>query len=155
MVLHVPTFSPKPSDITRTWFEIDATDLTLGRLATEVASRLKGKHKPIYSPHVDTGDHIVIINADKVYLEPGKASKTFFFTHSGFPGGIKQASLADRLATKPDQVIRQAVKGMLPKNSLGRQQLTKLKVYSGATHPHAAQQPVKLELPQARRKATA
>ncbi len=155
MVLHVRTFSPKQSDITRTWFEIDATDLTLGRLATEVAMRLKGKHKPIYSPHVDTGDHIVIINASKVYMETGKAAKTFFFTHSGYPGGIKQYSMTDRLATKPDEVIRQAVKGMLPKNSLGRQQLRKLKVYSGATHPHEAQQPVKLELPQARRKPQA
>jgi large subunit ribosomal protein L13 len=155
MDLHVRTFSPKPSDITRTWLEIDATDLTLGRLATEVALRLRGKHKPIFTPHMDTGDFIVIVNADKVYLEPNKAGKTFFHTHSGFPGGIRSASLAERLATKPEAVIMQAVKGMLPKNSLGRQQLTKLKVYSGPTHPHAAQQPVKLELPQARRKPAA
>jgi large subunit ribosomal protein L13 len=155
MVLHVPTFSPKQSDITRNWFEIDATDLTLGRLATEVALRLKGKHKPIYSPHVDTGDFIVIVNASKVYLEPNKAAKTFFYTHSGYPGGLSQTSLSDRLVTKPDEVIRQAVRGMLPKNSLGRQQLSKLKVYRGATHPHEAQAPVKLELPQAKRKPTA
>ncbi len=155
MVLHVPTFSPKQSDITRTWYEIDATDLTLGRLATEVALRLKGKHKPIYSPHVDTGDHIVIVNASKVYLEPGKAARTFFYTHSGYPGGLHQKSMTDRLATKPEEVIRQAVRGMLPKNSLGRQQLTKLKVYQGALHPHEAQKPVKLELPQARRKTPA
>jgi large subunit ribosomal protein L13 len=155
MDLHVRTFSPKPSDITRNWIEIDATDLTLGRLATEVAFRLRGKHKPIFTPHVDTGDFIVIVNADKVYLEPTKAGKTFFHTHSGFPGGIRSASFAQRLATKPEQVIMQAVKGMLPKNTLGRQQLTKLKVYAGPTHPHAAQQPVKLELPQARRKPAA
>ncbi len=155
MVLHVRTYSPKPSEITRTWFEIDATDLTLGRLATEVALRLRGKHKPIYSPHMDTGDFIVVINADKVYFEPNKAAKTFFYTHSGFPGGIKTATMTQRLATKPEEVIRQAVRGMLPKNTLGRAQLSKLKVYVGESHPHSAQGPVKLELPQARRKPAA
>jgi large subunit ribosomal protein L13 len=155
MDLHVRTFSPKPSDITRTWIEIDATDLTLGRLATEVALRLRGKHKAIFAPHVDTGDFIVIVNADKVYLEPNKAGKIFFHHHSGYPGGMKSATFAQRLATKPEEVIRQAVRGMLPKNSLGRQQLGKLKVYAGPSHPHSAQSPVKLDLPQARRKPAA
>jgi large subunit ribosomal protein L13 len=153
--LHVRTYSPKPSEITRTWFEIDATDLTLGRLATEVALRLKGKHKPIYTPHLDTGDFIVIVNADKVFLDPNKAAKTFYHRHSGYPGGMRTFTQAQRLATKPEEVIRQAVRGMLPKNTLGRQQLGKLKVYQGASHPHAAQGPVKLELPQARRNPAA
>lgn len=155
MDLHVRTFSPKPSDITRTWYEIDATDLTLGRLATEVALRLRGKHKPIFSPHMDTGDFIIIVNADKVYLDPNKAGKTFFHRHSGYPGGLRTFTQAERLATKPDEVVRQAVRGMLPKNTLGRQQLSKLKVYTGESHPHSAQGPVKLELPQAKRKPAA
>lgn len=145
------TFSPKPSDIQRTWYEVDATGMTLGRLATEVASRLRGKHKPIFSPHVDTGDHVIIVNVSAIALDGNKAGKTFFHHHSGFPGGLTTTSIADRFATKPEEVVRQAVKGMLPKNSLGRQMISKLKVYSGPTHPHGAQMPVKLDLPDARR----
>jgi len=147
----VRTFSPKPSDIQRTWYEVDATGMTLGRLATEVASRLRGKHKPIFSPHVDTGDHVIIVNVSAIALDGNKAGKTFFHHHSGFPGGLTTTSIADRFAAKPEEVVRQAVKGMLPKNSLGRQMISKLKVYSGPTHPHGAQMPVKLDLPDARR----
>ncbi len=145
------TFSPKAADITRAWLEIDATDLTLGRLATEVASRLRGKHKPIFAPHVDTGDFIIIVNADKVYLNQKKAGEKLYQKYSGYPGGLKSRSYAELLDTKPEEMIRITVRGMLPKNTLGRQQLSKLKVYSGPTHPHGAQGPVKLELPQARK----
>lgn len=145
------TFSPKPSDIQRSWFVVDADGLTLGRLATEVARRLRGKHKVIFATHLDTGDHVIVINADKVYMEPNKAQRTFFHHYSGYPGGMKTASIAERIATKPEAVVREAVKGMLPKNSLGRQQLRKLKVYSGPEHPHGAQKPVTLALPDAKR----
>ena len=145
------TFSPKPADITRAWLEVDADGLTLGRLSTEVARRLRGKHKVIFSPHVDTGDHVIVINAAKVHMDAGKAGRTFFHQHSGFPGGLTTSSMAQRLSVKPEEVVRQAIRGMLPKNTLGRQQLSKLKVYAGATHPHGAQQPVKLDLPDARR----
>jgi large subunit ribosomal protein L13 len=145
------TFTPKSADITKNWTEIDADGLTLGRLCTEVARRLRGKHKPIYTPNVDTGDFIVIVNADKVYMDATKAARTIHHTHSGFPGGIKSATMTERLANKPEEVVRQAVRGMLPKTSLGRQQLTKLKVYSGPSHPHSAQSPTKLDLSDARR----
>ena len=151
MVLRVRTFSPKASDIQRTWLEVDATGMTLGRLATEVASRLRGKHKPIFSPHVDTGDHVIITNVSAMAIDGNKADKTFYHHHSGFPGGLTSVSIAQRFATKPEEVVRQAVKGMLPKNSLGRQMIRKLKVYAGPTHPHSAQMPVKLDLPDARR----
>jgi large subunit ribosomal protein L13 len=147
----VRTFSPKPADIQRSWFVVDADGLTLGRLATEVARRLRGKHKVIFAPHVDTGDHVIVINADKVYMEPNKAARTFYHHYSGYPGGMKTASIAERLVTKPEAVVREAVKGMLPKNSLGRQQLRKLKVYAGPEHPHSAQRPVALSLPDAKR----
>lgn len=145
------TFHPKAADIHHAWLEVDATDMTLGRLATEVASRLRGKHKPTFAPNVDTGDHVIIVNADKVYLNGKKAAEKQFQRYSGFPGGLKSRSYTDLLATKPDELIRITVRGMLPKNSLGRQMLLKLKVYSGPTHPHEAQKPVKLDLPQARR----
>jgi large subunit ribosomal protein L13 len=147
----VPTFSPKQSDITRAWLEVDATGMTLGRLSTEVASRLRGKHKPIFSPHVDTGDHVIIINADKIALDAKKADEKFHHRYSGFPGGLRSRSYAELLATKPEELIRISVKGMLPKNSLGRQMLRKLKVYAGPAHPHGAQQPVKVDFPQARK----
>jgi large subunit ribosomal protein L13 len=147
----VRTFSPKPADIQRTWFEVDATGMTLGRLATEVALRLRGKHKVIFAPHVDTGDHVIIINASQMAVDANKAAKTFHYRHSGFPGGLTTTSVAERFAKKPEELVRSAVRGMLPKNSLGRQMLSKLKVYSGPTHPHAAQMPVKLDLPHARR----
>jgi large subunit ribosomal protein L13 len=147
----VRTFSPKPSDITRAWLEIDATDMTLGRLATEVASRLRGKHKPIFSPHMDTGDHIIIVNADKIHLDQKKAAEKLFQRYSGYPGGLKTRTYAQLLETKPEEVVRIVVRGMLPKTSLGRQMLLKLKVYTGPTHPHHAQNPVKIDLPQARK----
>ena len=147
----VRTFTPKPSDITRSWLEIDATGMTLGRLSTEVASRLRGKHKPIFSPHVDTGDHVIITNADKVHLDGKKADEKLFQRYSGYPGGLKSRSYAELMVSKPEEVVRISVRGMLPKNTLGRQMLKKLKVYAGPTHPHSAQSPVKIDFPQARR----
>jgi len=149
----VPTYSPKASEIDRNWLIIDADGLVLGRLATEVASILRGKHKPTYSPHIDTGDHVVIINADKVVLTSGKAEKKKMFRHSGYPGGIKEQTFADLLDKKPEDAVRGTIRGMLPKNRLGRAQLKKLKVYAGPNHPHAAQQPQVLELAHARRSA--
>jgi large subunit ribosomal protein L13 len=149
----VPTYSPKASEITRDWVIIDADGLVLGRLATEVASILRGKHKPTYAPHIDTGDHVVIINADKVVLTSGKAEKKKVFRHSGFPGGLKERTFADFLSSKPEDAVRSSIRGMLPKTRLGRAQLKKLKVYAGPTHPHAAQQPTVLELAHARRSA--
>ncbi len=145
------TFSPKPQDITRSWLVVDADGLVLGRLATEVASRLRGKHKPIFAPHVDTGDHVVVINAAKVVLTAGKAEKKIAYRHSGYPGGLKSDRYSDLLETRPEEVVRRAVRGMIPKTRLGRQQLAKLKVYAGPEHPHEAQKPEPLDLPGARR----
>jgi large subunit ribosomal protein L13 len=147
----VPTFSPKPSDIQRVWHVVDADGLVLGRLASEVAGILRGKHKPIYAPHMDTGDHVVIINASKVVMATGKASKIRVYRHSGYPGGLRSVSYAELLATKPEEAVRRSVRGMLPKGTLGRHMLGKLKVYSGPTHPHAAQKPAPLDLASARR----
>ena len=135
------TFSPKPSDIVREWQTIDADGLVLGRLATEVASLLRGKHKPIFAAHVDTGDHVIVVNAAKVVLSANKAKDKLAYRHSGYPGGLTATTFATLLATKPEEVVRRAVAGMLPKGSLGRQMLTKLKVYAGPDHPHAAQKP--------------
>lgn len=149
----MPTFSPKASDIDRKWFVVDADGLVLGRLATEVASILRGKHKPTYAPHMDMGDHVVIINADKVVLTSGKAEKKKVFRHSGFPGGIKEQTYADLLTKKPEDAVRNTIRGMMPHTRLGRAQLKKLKVYAGPTHPHAAQNPEVLELADARRTA--
>jgi large subunit ribosomal protein L13 len=146
----VPTYTPKASEIQRAWYVIDADGLVLGRVATEAARILRGKHKPIYTPHLDTGDHVIIINADKVVLTAGKVDKKVFYRHSGYPGGIRQRSLADVMARRPEEAVRRAVRGMLPKTRLGRAQLSKLKVYAGPTHPHQAQQPQPLELEQAR-----
>jgi large subunit ribosomal protein L13 len=151
----VRTFSPKPSDITRTWRIVDADGLVLGRLATEVASVLRGKHKPTFAPHVDMGDHVIVINADKVVLTSGKAEAKMAYRHSGYPGGLTATSYSDLMIDRSDQVVRNAITGMLPKNRLGRQMATKLKVYAGADHPHAAQSPEPLELPGARRTASA
>ena len=145
------TFSPKQSDITRAWLEVDATGMTLGRLSTEVASRLRGKHKPIFSPHVDTGDHVIIVNAEKIALDGKKAAEKLFQRHSGFPGGLKTRTYGQLLEKTPDELIRISVRGMLPKNTLGRQMLLKLKVYAGPEHPHQAQSPVKIDFPQARK----
>ena len=142
------TFTPKPSDITRTWHVIDAEDAILGRLATEVATLLRGKHKPIYAPHVDTGDHVVIVNASKLAIDPRKRVQKTYYRHSGYPGGIRSESLEHLLARNPERVIRLAVRRMLPKGPLGRQMLKKLKIYAGPTHPHQAQQPVARALPE-------
>jgi len=149
----VPTYTPKASEIERDWLIVDADGLVLGRLATEVARILRGKHKPTYTPHIDTGDHVVIINADKVVLTSDKAEKKKVFRHSGFPGGIKEQTFGDLLAKKPEEAVLRSIRGMLPHNRLGRAQLKKLKVYAGPSHPHAAQQPQVLELPQARRRS--
>jgi len=142
----VPTYSPKISEIERAWYVVDAEGLVLGRLATEVASILRGKRKPIFAPHLDTGDHVIIVNADKVVLTSGKAERKPVYRHSGYPGGLKSETFAQLLARKPEEAVRRTVKGMLPKNRLGRQMLTKLKVYAGPNHPHAAQQPQVLEV---------
>ena len=144
------TFSPKPSDIQRAWHVVDADGLVLGRLSSEVARVLRGKHKPIFATHVDTGDHVVVVNAAKVVLTSDKADKKLAYRHSGFPGGLKHRSYADLLARRPEEVVRDAVRGMLPKGPLGRKQLKKLKVYAGLAHPHSAQQPQPLDLARAR-----
>ena len=144
------TYSPKASEIEHAWFVVDAEGLTLGRMATEVARVLRGKHKATYSQHIDTGDHVIIINAAKVALTPGKAEKKQVHHHTGYPGGIRSTTYAHLLETKPEEAVRRTVKGMIPKNRLGRQMLTKLKVYPGPTHPHAAQKPQVLEIPAAR-----
>ncbi|MCB1003058.1 MAG: 50S ribosomal protein L13, partial [Acidimicrobiales bacterium] len=134
----------------RSWLVVDAEGLVLGRLATEVAARLRGKHKPTFTPHLDTGDHVIIVNADKVVLTAGKAERKLVHRHSGYPGGLKTQTYADLLAKKPEEAVRRTVKGMLPKNRLGRAMLTKLKVYAGPNHPHAAQRPEPLVLEHAR-----
>ncbi|MGH9179057.1 MAG: 50S ribosomal protein L13 [Acidimicrobiales bacterium] len=144
------TFSPKPADIQRAWHVVDADGLVLGRLSSEVARLLRGKHKPIYAPHMDTGDHVVVVNAAKVVMTSDKASKQMAYRHSGYPGGLRSQSFEALLATRPEEVVRRAVKGMLPKGTLGRQMLKKLKVHAGPTHPHAAQKPQPLELAGAR-----
>jgi large subunit ribosomal protein L13 len=137
----VRTYSPKPADITREWYVIDATDVVLGKLASQAAVLLRGKHKTIFAPHMDTGDFVVIINADKVVLTGNKASDKRAYRHSGYPGGLKSVAVGDLIATNPRRAVETAVKGMLPHNKLGRAQLKKLKVYAGPEHPHAAQQP--------------
>ena len=147
------TFSPTPTDIQRAWHVVDAEDLVLGRLATEVARILRGKHKPIFVPHMDTGDHVIVVNAAKVVLTSDKADKKVAYRHSGYPGGLRETTYTDFMATKPEEAVRKAVKGMLPKNRLGRSMLGKLKVYAGPTHPHLAQNPAPLDLASARRPA--
>lgn len=144
------TYSPKKSEIEREWYVVDAEGLTLGRMATEVARILRGKHKAIFSPHIDTGDHVIIVNADKIAMTPGKAEKKNVYHHTGYIGGIRSTTYAELLATKPEEAVRGTIRGMIPHNRLGRQMLTKLKVYSGPTHPHAAQNPKVLEIPGAR-----
>ena len=146
LVCSVRTFTPTPRDITRSWHLIDADGMVLGRLATEVARLLRGKHKPIFAPHVDTGDHVIVVNAAKVVLTSNKGEKELVYRHSGYPGGLKAIRHGDLLARKPEEAVRRAVRGMLPKNRLGRSMLRKLKIYAGPTHPHAAQMPEALEL---------
>jgi large subunit ribosomal protein L13 len=140
------TVSIRPQDVDRAWYVVDAENKTLGRLATEIAARLRGKHKPEFTPHVDTGDYIVVVNAAKVRVTGNKFEQKQYFRHSGYPGGIKQLSFKDMQARHPERVVEKAVKGMLPRNRLGRAMFKKLKVYPGAEHPHAAQQPEVLEL---------
>jgi large subunit ribosomal protein L13 len=137
----VRTFSPKPPDIQRAWHVVDADGAVLGRLASEVATLLRGKHKPIYAPHVDTGDHVVVVNAAKLDMSLRKLADKQYRRHSGYPGGLRSESLEHLLGREPEKVVRNAVKGMLPKGRLGRSMIRKLRVYSGPTHPHAAQQP--------------
>jgi large subunit ribosomal protein L13 len=145
------TFSPKVSEIQRAWYVVDADGLVLGRLASEVARILRGKHRPYFAPHVDTGDHVIVINADKVIMTSGKAAEKMAYRHSGYPGGLRSTSYAELLAKSPDEMVLRSVRGMLPKNTLGRAMLSKLNVYAGPEHPHAAQRPEPLELPAARR----
>ena len=152
-VARVPTYSPKAAEIQRAWHVVDAEGLVLGRLATEVARLLRGKHKPTFAPHLDTGDHVIIVNADKVVLTAGKGERKTVYRHSGYPGGLKSERFGDLLARKPEEAVRRSVRGMLPKNRLGRQMLTKLKVYAGPHHPHAAQQPQAYDVAHARRSA--
>jgi len=140
------TFQPKKGEIERDWYLVDADDKVLGRLASKIASILRGKEKPIFAPHVDTGDFVVVINAPKVRLTGRKLKDKMYYSHSGYPGGLKATAAKDLLEKKPEEVIRKAVKGMLPKNRLGRMQLKKLKVYRSHTHPHEAQQPRTVEL---------
>ncbi|MCC5952173.1 MAG: 50S ribosomal protein L13 [Acidimicrobiia bacterium] len=144
------TYSPKASEITRDWYVVDAEGMVLGRLATEVARLLRGKHKPIFVPHMDCGDHVIIVNADKVVLTSDKAERKLMHRHSGYPGGIRTRTYGDWLARQPAEAVRSSVTGMLPKNRLGRQMRRKLKVYAGPTHPHAAQQPTPLSFEHAR-----
>jgi large subunit ribosomal protein L13 len=149
---HVKTFAPKPSDIEREWFVVDAENLVLGRMATEIARILRGKHKPTFAPNADVGDHVIVINAEKVVLTAGKAERKMVYRHSGYPGGLKTRSYADLLIEQPAEAVRKSITGMLPHTRLGDQMATKLKVYAGAEHPHAAQKPTELVLDKAQAK---
>ncbi len=140
------TYSPKPGDIERSWLVVDATDLPLGRLASEVATILRGKHKPTFAPHVDGGDFVIVVNAEKVAVTSDKSQSKIYYRHSGFPGGIKAETFESLRQRRPEAVVERAVRGMLPKNKLGRKVATKLKVYAGPDHPHAAQKPEPLVL---------
>ncbi|WP_166985864.1 50S ribosomal protein L13 [Canibacter zhoujuaniae] len=135
------TYSPKKADQQHDWLIIDATDVVLGRLASQAAALLRGKHKTTFAPHMDMGDYVIIINADKVVLTNNKATKKLAYRHSGYPGGLRSVSYTELLDKNPERAVEKAIRGMLPKNSLGRDQFRKLKVYAGAEHPHAAQQP--------------
>lgn len=142
------TYSPKAGELSHEWFVIDATDVVLGRLASQAATLLRGKHKPTFAPHVDGGDFVIIINADKVALTGNKRDQKHAYRHSGYPGGLTAVRYTDLLATRPERAVEKAVRGMLPKNSLGRAQLSKLKVYAGPEHPHQAQQPQPFQITQ-------
>ncbi len=135
------TYSPKAGDVTKDWYVIDATDVVLGRLASQAAQLLRGKHKATFAPHVDSGDFVIVINAEKIALTGNKLTDKMVYRHSGYPGGLKTKAIGELLEQYPERVIENAVKGMLPHNKLGRAQISKLKVYAGAEHPHAAQQP--------------
>ena len=136
------TYTPKPGEVQRAWHVIDASDVVLGRLASQTANLLRGKHKPVFAPHVDTGDFVIIINADKVVLTGSKSEQKRVYRHSGYPGGLKSERYTDLLARDPERAVERAIRGMIPRNALGRQVIGKLKVYAGPEHPHAAQQPV-------------
>lgn len=140
------TFSPKPGDIERSWYVVDATNIPLGRLASEVAQVLRGKHKPTYAPHVDGGDHVIVVNADKVHVSGNKEIEKLYFRHSGYPGGLRAETLSQVRETHPERLVEVAVRGMLPKNRLGRQINSKLKVYAGPDHPHQSQSPEPMTL---------
>jgi large subunit ribosomal protein L13 len=142
------TYSAKPGEIAREWYLVDAEGQTLGRLATQIADTLRGKRKPQFTPHVDTGDFVIVVNAEKIQVTGNKLDQKMYYRHSGYPGGIRSRSLREQLDRRPTEVIRTAVRGMLPKNRLARQQLTKLKVYAGAEHPHESQSPKPLNLEQ-------
>jgi large subunit ribosomal protein L13 len=144
--MRVKTYTPKAADIQREWFVIDAKDQTLGRLATQIAVLLRGKHKPIFAPHMDVGDYVIVVNCEKIRVTGRKLDQKFYYRHSGYPGGLKSVSLRDMLRQHPERVIQAAVRGMLPKNRLGRKMIKKLKVYAGDTHPHQAQKPKVFEL---------
>jgi large subunit ribosomal protein L13 len=140
------TYNPKPGEIQRDWLIVDAEGKTLGRLATQIAEALRGKGKPQYTPHVDTGDFVVVVNAEKIAVTGKKLEQKIYYKHSGYPGGLRERTLKEQLNRQPTEVLRKAVKGMLPRNRLGRQQLTKLKIYAGPEHPHDAQAPTPLEV---------
>ena len=140
------TYSAKNSEVTRNWFVVDAEGKTLGRLASAIAATLRGKTKPIYTPHVDTGDFVIVLNAGKVKVTGNKETQKFYYRHSDYPGGLKTTSLKDLRERHPDRIIESAVRGMLPRNALGKLQIKKLKIYEGTTHPHGAQNPATLEL---------
>ena len=149
------TFSPKQPDITRAWHLVDAEGMVLGRLASEIARILRGKHKPIYAPHIDTGDFVVVVNASKIAVDPKKGADKRYYRHSQYPGGFRSENLASLMERNPERVLRLAVKGMLPKGPLGRQMLKKLKIHPGPTHPHTAQKPQPLQPTYARKARTA
>lgn len=142
------TYTPKPGDVERTWYVVDATDVVLGRLATQVATLLRGKHKPTFASHVDTGDFVIVVNADKVALTGAKKAQKVAYRHSGYPGGLRAVGYAELLEKRPERAVEKAVRGMLPKTTLGRAQLKKLKVYAGGEHPHTAQQPKTFQITQ-------
>ncbi len=142
------TYSAKPGEVTREWYLVDAEGKTLGRLATQIADTLRGKRKPQYTPHIDTGDFVIVVNAEKIHVTGNKLDQKRYYRHSGYPGGLRSRTLREQLDRRPTEVLRVAVKGMLPKNRLARQQITKLKIYAGPGHPHEAQNPKPLELVQ-------
>lgn len=146
LVIEMKTFSAKKESVTRSWYLVDATDKTLGRLSTEIANRLRGKHKPEYTPHVDTGDYIVVVNAEKIRVTGNKTTDKVYHHHTGYPGGIKSITFDKLVEKAPEQIIEKAVKGMMPKNKLSSAMMSKLKIYAGSDHPHSAQQPQPLEI---------
>ena len=146
MKTYQKTYTAKPGEVTRDWYIVDADGQTLGRLATQIADTLRGKRKPQYTAHVDTGDFVVVVNAEKIAVTGKKLDQKIYYRHSGYPGGLKERTLREQLERRPEEVIRKAVKGMLPRNRLARKQLTKLKVYAGPDHPHAAQKPEPLPI---------